>query len=328
MMRVDFLKLFVCAAAGLAGAGLSAPASAQASRTWVSGVGDDVNPCSRTAPCKTFAGAISKTAAGGEINCIDPGGFGGVTITKSIAIICDDVEAGALVSATNGITINAAATDSVYLSGLDIHGTGTGIKGVRYVAGGAVHIQNSTIHKFQGASGAGISFAPSAAGNLIVSDSTILNNGNGATGGGIEIIPTGSGNSKVVLQNVQVEGNANAGIRIDMAGTTGGSVSVVMEGSHVVGGPAGITVNAAGAGSAQVMIVRTEIANNFGAALTASGLNATVRVSDSTIFGNSSGVTASNSATISSYGDNRLDGNPAVGAPSNGTFNGGVLPKK
>src|SRR5687768_12498119 len=80
-----------------------APASAQATRTWVSGVGDDANPCSRTAPCKTFAGAISKTAAGGEINCLDPGGFGGVTITKSISIICDHTEGGVLVSGTNAI---------------------------------------------------------------------------------------------------------------------------------------------------------------------------------------------------------------------------------
>src|SRR5512133_1207923 len=74
--------------------------NAQATRTWVSGVGDDVNPYSRTAPCKTFAGAISKTAAGGEINIIDPGGFGAVTITKSITIRSDHIEAGVLVSGT------------------------------------------------------------------------------------------------------------------------------------------------------------------------------------------------------------------------------------
>ena len=82
-------------------------ASAQATRTWVSGVGDDANPCSRTAPCKTFAGAISKTATNGEINCIDPGGFGAVTITKSIQIDCRGVLAGVLVSGTNGIIVNA-----------------------------------------------------------------------------------------------------------------------------------------------------------------------------------------------------------------------------
>src|SRR5450432_4615171 len=78
-------------------------ASAQATRTWVSGVGDDVNPCSRTAPCKTFAGAISKTAAGGEINCLDPGGFGGVTITKSMTISCEAGTAGVVVAGTNGL---------------------------------------------------------------------------------------------------------------------------------------------------------------------------------------------------------------------------------
>src|SRR5476649_2165804 len=82
-------------------------AQAQATRTWVSGVGDDVNPCSRTAPCKTFPGAISKTAAGGEINCLDPGGFGAVTITKSMSIICESGTAGVLVSGTNGIIVNA-----------------------------------------------------------------------------------------------------------------------------------------------------------------------------------------------------------------------------
>src|SRR6266480_7370064 len=90
---------------------LSTPAQAQASRTWVSGVGDDANPCSRTAPCKTFAGAISKTAPGGEINVLDPGGFGAVTITKSISIISVGFEAGVLVSGTNGIIIQVASTD-------------------------------------------------------------------------------------------------------------------------------------------------------------------------------------------------------------------------
>src|SRR5437764_11294128 len=111
---------------------LVAPTAAfgQASRTWVSGVGDDANPCSRTAPCKTFAGAISKTASGGEINCLDPGGFGGVTITKSIAIKCHYTEGGVLVSGTNAIVVNAAATDKVVLRGLDINGFGTGLNGL------------------------------------------------------------------------------------------------------------------------------------------------------------------------------------------------------
>src|SRR3954451_11219280 len=89
------------------------PVQAQATRTWVSGVGDDVNPCSRTAPCKTFAGSISKTAAGGEIDCLDPGGFGAVTITKAITIDCSGTFGSILASGTNGIIVNAGVNDVV-----------------------------------------------------------------------------------------------------------------------------------------------------------------------------------------------------------------------
>src|SRR6266496_1178781 len=97
----------------------AAPVHAQASRTWVSGVGDDANPCSRTAPCKTYAGAISKTATNGEINCLDPGGFGAVTITKSISIVCDYTEGGVLASGINGFIINAPAGSNITLKGQD-----------------------------------------------------------------------------------------------------------------------------------------------------------------------------------------------------------------
>src|SRR5712664_1387957 len=111
---------------GVFGLLLPSGAFAQATRTWVSGVGDDVNPCSRTAPCKTFAGAISKTTAGGQISVIDPGGFGSVTITKSISIVAVGVEAGVLATNTNGIVINAGPSDVVYIRGLDIEGAGSG----------------------------------------------------------------------------------------------------------------------------------------------------------------------------------------------------------
>src|SRR6266478_7531324 len=92
-------------------------AQAQATRTWVSGVGDDANPCSRTAPCKTFAGAISKTANGGEINVLDPGGFGAVTITKPITIDCTGTFGSVLVSGTNGIIFQGAGGDTAILRG-------------------------------------------------------------------------------------------------------------------------------------------------------------------------------------------------------------------
>ena len=115
---------------------------AQATRTWVSGVGDDANPCSRTAPCKTFAGAISKTAAGGYINALDPAGFGGVTITKSITIDGGPGVAGVLVSAgSNGINVNGVGI-KVTLRNLDIEGVGTGNIGVNVINAAVVHIDH------------------------------------------------------------------------------------------------------------------------------------------------------------------------------------------
>src|SRR5688500_8618113 len=129
---------------------LVVPSSAfgQATRTWVSGVGDDANPCSRTAPCKTFAGAISKTAASGEINALDPGGFGGVTITKSITIDGGGFIAGVLVSGTNAIVINAASTDTVTLRGLDVNGLGTGLNGIRILQAKTVNVEDCWIYRF------------------------------------------------------------------------------------------------------------------------------------------------------------------------------------
>jgi hypothetical protein len=117
MKNVPFLLKFMVLVAIA-----SAMAQAQATRTWISGVGDDVNPCSRTAPCKTFAGAISKTAAGGEIDVLDPGGFGAVTITKSIVLDGGGQVASILVSGTNGITVNAGASDVVTVRNLSING--------------------------------------------------------------------------------------------------------------------------------------------------------------------------------------------------------------
>src|SRR6185295_6728653 len=142
-LQILAVLVFTCAFASLA--------NAQATRTWVSGVGDDANPCSRTAPCKTFAGAISKTAACGEIDALDPGGFGAVTITKSITIDGTGTLAGILASLTTGVIINVGATtDVVTLRGLTINGACNGIRGVN-VTGRmpkAVNIEDCVIFRF------------------------------------------------------------------------------------------------------------------------------------------------------------------------------------
>ena len=136
-----------------------------ATRTWVSGTGNDVDPGSRTAPCKTFAGAISKTADGGEIDVLDPGGFGAVTILKSITIDATGTFASILASGTFGIVINAAGID-VTIRGLQINGAGGGITGIRIVAANRVHIQDCAIFGFTGGAAIGINDVRTAGGKL------------------------------------------------------------------------------------------------------------------------------------------------------------------
>ena len=186
-------------------------AHAQATRTWVSGVGDDANPCSRTAPCKTYAGAISKTAAGGIISTLDPGGFGAVTITKSITIEGTGTLGHILNSLVNGVIINAATTDVVVLRDLSLHGAGNGLNGVRILGAAEVYLQNVNI---QNNAGDGIDIAPNVGTltKVFVENSRIVNN----TGKGIEVIPTGTATVKLVVQNSELSGNASRGI--DLAG--------------------------------------------------------------------------------------------------------------
>jgi len=185
-------------------------ANAQATRTWVSGVGDDVNPCSRTAPCKTFAGAISKTATNGEINCLDSAGFGTINIIKSITIRCKGVIGSILAAGTTGIIINSA-TARVLIDGLDIMGANTGTTGIRIIAAQKVWIKGVTISQFLNN---GINVESTSA-HVFVDDSFILNNGQTlGTFGGVNV----AGTSNVTnLRNTQILFNGN--------GATGFSVN-------------------------------------------------------------------------------------------------------
>ena len=311
------LRALTLAALPLLALLLPAPASAQATRTWVSGVGDDANPCSRTAPCKTFAGAISKTAAGGEINVLDPGGFGGVTITKSITISSEGFEAGVLVSGTTGILVNAGANDVVILRGLDFDGVGTGLHGIRFLQGAALHVQNCQIRNFRAAgagNGNGINFANSVTAELYVTDTAVINNGDlaGGTGGGILIQPTGTAQAKVTLERVRAENN-RFGIRADSNSGTGG-VAITIKDSHANGNSNSGIVAAANAVAVNMMIDRSVMSNNV-TGLNANGAAALIRIGNSVISGNTSGVIVNGGGAAQSYKTNQIDGNGANGTP-------------
>jgi hypothetical protein len=268
----------------------SAPAHAQASRTWVSGVGDDANPCSRTAPCKTFAGAISKTAAAGEINCLDPGGFGGLTITKSITVNCHEVFGSVLVAGTNAIVIAAAAADRVVLRNLQIQGLGgsanPGLVGVKIISAASVSIEDCVVTQF---SQQGILDQRSGAGGKLMVKNTVL-----TLNGGSGISVAGVATNNAVLDGVQSFNNA-----FGLAAATGNNVTVKR--SVFSSNGTGVTAD----NGANISVDGSAI-NSNGTGVNGSG----VRVSDSDINFNTIAAFASNPT---SFGTNRLVSNASVG---------------
>jgi len=301
-MSKSYLRTTTLAIAFLALAAVPA-AHAQATRTWVSGVGDDANPCSRTAPCKTFAGAISKTAAGGEISVLDPGGFGSVTITKSITINGDGTLAGILASGTNGIIVNAAATDKVVIRNLSINGATTGLNGIRYLAGGQLTVDNVTIYGFQaGATSRAIDVALAASGKLLVNDTSITN-----CEAGIRLAAS-AGTLQATLDNVRIENTD--GHALDSS-----SGFVTIKHSNFSNNAfAGVLAG----GAFAINIEDTVLAfNNAGVNSAVAGGH--IRISGTTIVNNTTGVIIVAGAFVDSAGNNHIDGNGSTTAP-NGTF--------
>jgi hypothetical protein len=294
---VNLLALFVLTLC------IQSAANAQATRTWVSGVGDDANPCSRTAPCKTFAGAISKTAASGEISVLDPGGFGVVTITKAITINGDGTLAGILSAGTTGIIVNAGVNDIVYVRNLSINGAGSGLNGIRYLAGKALHVESCTITGVgnnTAGNGHGIFANLTASGLLFVKDTNIKNcavsgitaqTSSGFLGGTLdnvrlEGLPTGlliGNNSFVSVRNSVINFNTTAGVSITGSGTPTGSFDNCMINNN----PTGINVGATGI----------------------------MNLSSSVLESNTTAVSsAAPQANLRSSGNNRLLGNSSDGA--------------
>jgi hypothetical protein len=271
-------------------------ASAQAIRTWVSGVGDDANPCSRTAPCKTFAGAISKTAAGGEISVLDPGGYGAVTITKAVTISGVGTLAGISHSGSNGIIVNAGASDVVIIRNILLSGGGTAPNGIRYLGGQQLIVENTNI---AAVTGNGIDVALSAAGNLTVRDTAIKDCGGAGISIGAGGTPTAS------LDNVRIHG-CGTGLTVATGNATI-SRSILSQ-----------NTNQALVVSAATAIINAESCTltNNGTGVDASVSGATIRISNCAITGNNTGIAIAAGGTVVSFGNNKNTGNTTNGAPN------------
>ena len=245
MRKIKFFSLLAIAVLG------TTVMYGQASRTWVSGVGDDANPCSRTAPCKTFAGAISKTAAGGEIDALDPAGYGAVTITKAITIDGGGGQvASVLVSGTNGIVVQAGPNDVVILRNLRINGIGTGINGIRFLSGKDLNVESCYIFGFT-TNGVDIALNQATAASAHILNTVIKNNGGVGVRAANAVTPAVAvvvDSSSTILNNIGVEAaqhahvtvsrslvskNTNDGLKSDDAATSDAQLTVSFTDSNL-----------------------------------------------------------------------------------------------
>jgi len=288
-------------------------AQAQASRTWVSGVGDDANPCSRTAPCKTWAGAISKTAACGEIDALDPGGFGAVTITKSITLDGTGTFASILASLVNGIIINAAATDVITIRGISINGFCNGINGINILQAKTVNVEDCVIFRFN--TGNGITAADNNGLTLNVTNTVIRDN----TLDSINVTSTAVATPvRVTLDRVRLSGNGGSGLHA-RAGSTVSAMNCVFSGNTANGVFAD---NQTGSSFAVVRVQRSEISNNgtgVRAGPAAGGVaSSVVEISQNIIaFNTGNGVLVQGGGvgTVETFGNNDIQGNGTNNCP-------------
>jgi copper-binding protein NosD len=298
-LKIDSIAFAVAMLAALPAA------HAQATRTWVSGFGNDANPCTQTAPCRTFAEAILKTAAGGEISVLDPGGFGAVTITKSITINGDGTLAGITAAGTTGIVVNAGTNDKVVLRNLSINGAGTGVSGIQFLAGKQLHVDNVTIQGFTNR-GIDVSVTPSSfTSNLYVNNTKITD-----TPTGIRVATTStstSGLALVMLDGVRLEGNTYG---IEVA-----TRSRAMINNSVISGnlETGILANTS---TSVINVENCQVAFNEAVGISATAPGALIRLSNNQIYNNSIGISFAAGAIVESSGDNRVAGNLSSQPPN------------
>jgi hypothetical protein len=301
---------------------VSAAAQAQATRTWVSGVGDDVNPCSRTAPCKTFAGAISKTAIGGEIDALDPGGFGTLTITKSITVDGASAFGSTLSSGVTGFTINIASGNAndperrVTLRRLSINGTGlsgtagvrTGLKGIRVLAAKSVFIENCYIQNFT-QEGVDTATANEGGGLYVgVKDTNITNCNVGVN------LAVAGGFAVGHMDNVRIERMTSHGVSIGNGGNMKARNCAVI----FNGGDGFVITNTVA--NATLFLEHTFIASNQSAGVRNGATGSIVDLSNTSVIVNSTGLASSSAAAgggINTHGNNQIAGNTAPGTTPN-----------
>jgi hypothetical protein len=298
-------RLFAIAAAALSLAALpAAPAFAQ--RVFVAAQGSDANPCSFALPCRTFQHAHDVVAAGGEIDVLDPAGYGALTITKAISIQGHGFSGVSVASGANtiGIQINAGANDAVNLNGLLIEGSGVGAIGIRFFAGKSLVVENCVARNTTNA-GLWFSSNTSTLQTLSVSDSVFTANGTV----GIQVQTFGTGAVTASIDRAVLDGNGTGLLvsGINGTGALGVAVTDTISTNNTFDGFAVQTTS--GHSDSSLSLTRVTAAGNLNG-LETTAANAIIRVSQSTLTGNTTGYFNNGGAgSIQSYGDNYIDGN-------------------
>ena len=306
-------------------------AHAQNARSWVASApsgGSDANPCTLAQPCATFSHALTQTNAGGEINCVNDGEFGGqIMIKKSVTIDCEGVQAGITGPGFNSFAVEvlAAATDVVVLRGLDISGNGVGVIGIAFYSGAKLHVEKCVIRDLVNdvSFGIGIQFEAavfdSSVMELYVTDTIVTDNNAATNSVGILVSPTAPNTiNKVILNRVEARKNF-FGIKADGTQASGGVINMTVRDSVASGNSAnGIVATSNATGAAVVMMVDHSAASHNGAGygVIADGPKTTVEMSRSTASGNNFGIGATNSATLLSYQNNEVTNNSTDGSPT------------
>lgn len=287
---------------------VSQVAYGQSTRTWVSVNGNDGNDCSRATPCRTLAGALAKTSAGGEIDILDSGDFGAVTLNKAISLVTPGVVGGIQAGTGTAITVNAGPNDKIVLRGLTIDGLGTGLDGVSFVAGGALYVENCTINNF---GRYGIDFAPTnGSGKLFVTDTIIRNNGVLANGGGLHLIATTGPGFVASVDGLRSENNV-FGLKAETLG-----VVTVRNSLSANNGFSGFTAfTPSSSGNVRLFIENSVSTHNGTTGVQANGL-ATVIISNVVVTNNQTGLAPLNGGLIISFGNNKVQANTTDGAPT------------
>ncbi|MEA2904637.1 MAG: hypothetical protein QOI12_2024 [Alphaproteobacteria bacterium] len=304
MTRITALLVAWLLALGLQGT----PAQAQTARTFISANGLDANDCARPRPCRTLQVAYDKTNIGGEINMLDPAGYGPVIITHSISIVNDGVgSAGILVPAGGptsgvGIVINAGPEDEINLRGLVIEGIGVGFTGIQFNTGKSLTIQNCVVRNMNVY---GLDFRPTGSSKLSISDCFVMHNAQH----GIIIRPQGSGSAFATFNRVESSYNSEGFYLF------GGSVSGPIDATAtncVAAGNDFAGFHTDNDGSPVRLTVVDSVSAYNGAGIHISDLDSRARVGGTTVTGNGVGWQATGGGIIETYGDNFVHGN-AVG---------------